>query len=269
MPGPDEVVLVGDGGGLGAARVDHHQASAARAHRLRTTAEIGHRPHAAVAGHRVGAQHQQEVAVVDVGHRHRERVAVEPATGELARHLVQRGRAEHVARAGGAQQALHVQSETQPMHVRVAQRERERIAAMLGHQRWQPARDLGVGLVPGRLDEAAVALDQGLAQAIRVVLQVFQRHRLRAQVAVAEHVLLVAADGDDARLRPVPDTVRAQAAAGLAQRADALDHVRGRGDVGSGREGAGGGHGKGHGRSRSLFAERLCGVEARIRRRAR
>ena len=133
----DEVMLVRHRRGLGAPRIDDDQPAAARAHRLRTSAEIRHRPHAAVAGHRVRAEHQQEVAAIDVGHRHAQRVAVHPAARELARHLVERRRAEQVARARGAQQALHVEPEAEPVHVRVAERERERVAAVFGDQRRQ------------------------------------------------------------------------------------------------------------------------------------
>ena len=47
------------GRGLGAARVDHDDAAAARAQRLGLAAEVGHRPQAAVADQRVGAEDQQ------------------------------------------------------------------------------------------------------------------------------------------------------------------------------------------------------------------
>jgi len=44
----------------------------------------------------------------------------------------------------------------------------------------QPAFDLGKGLVPGRLDQAAVAPDQRRAQAVGVFVQVLQRRALGA-----------------------------------------------------------------------------------------
>ena len=46
------------------------------------------------------------------------------------------------------------------MRARVAHRERDRVAAVALDQRHQPAFDLGVGLVPADLDEAAAASDQ-------------------------------------------------------------------------------------------------------------
>ena len=68
--GADEMVGVGHGGGFGAARVDHDQPAAARLHGTRLALEVGHGPHAAVAGQRVGADHQQQVGAHDVGQGH-------------------------------------------------------------------------------------------------------------------------------------------------------------------------------------------------------
>ena len=53
--GPDEVVLVGDRGRLGAARVDQHDAAAARADRLDPRADPRRGHDAAVGGQRVRA----------------------------------------------------------------------------------------------------------------------------------------------------------------------------------------------------------------------
>lgn len=57
--GADDTVFIGKRGRLAAARVDHDQAPATGLHRPGLAAEVGHGPHAAVAGHGVGAQHQQ------------------------------------------------------------------------------------------------------------------------------------------------------------------------------------------------------------------
>src|SRR5439155_18166890 len=87
----------------------------------------------------------------------------------------------------------------------------------------QPALDLGEGLVPCRLDEAAVTLDQRRAQPVRVFVQVFQRHALGAEEAAAEDIVFRTADRRDAALavhaRRGADL---QPAAGLAQGADAV-----------------------------------------------
>ncbi len=50
--GADEVVLVGVGGRLGAARIDEHEAPAALAHALEAAAHVAERHHAAVGGRR-------------------------------------------------------------------------------------------------------------------------------------------------------------------------------------------------------------------------
>ena len=73
-------------------------------------------------------------------------------------------------------------------------------------------------LVPGGLREAAVGLlDERRAQPVGVLVQVLQAGRLRADEAVAEDVLLVAADLDD--LAPVERHL--EAAGGLAERTGA------------------------------------------------
>src|SRR5262249_42110206 len=92
-------------------------------------------------------------------------------------------------------------------------------------------------LFPRGGHEPAIAPDHGPAQAIGIVLEILQRDRLRAQVAAAEGILLVAADRDDL---PAGDR-ETQAAAGFAERADALHDARlrldlSRRDGGCGRE---------------------------------
>ena len=58
VPGRIGDVLVGDRGGLAAARIDHHEPAAALAHAPHAAAEVRHREQAAVRGHRVRAEHQ-------------------------------------------------------------------------------------------------------------------------------------------------------------------------------------------------------------------
>ena len=67
----DEVVLVGLLGRAAAARVDHDDAAAALPDRAQPAAHVGRGQQAAVGGERVGAEHQQVVGAVDVGHRDR------------------------------------------------------------------------------------------------------------------------------------------------------------------------------------------------------
>ena len=104
----DEVVRIGHGSGFGAARVNHDELAATRLQRLGLAFEIGHRPHAAVAGQRVGAYHHQQVRAADVGQGGGEPVAKHQAAGQLLGHLVQRGRRKHVLSAQGAGQLAKV-----------------------------------------------------------------------------------------------------------------------------------------------------------------
>ena len=97
--GPDEVVLGGDLGGLGAARVEHHHPAAARLQLAQPVREVGHRPQRAVGRHRVGAEHQQVGRAVDVGDRQEQLVAVHQVRHQLVGELVDRGRAVAVAGA--------------------------------------------------------------------------------------------------------------------------------------------------------------------------
>ena len=82
--GVDGQVLVGDGGGFGAAGVHHHQPAAAGLERLEAGAHIGHRHQAAVGGQRVGAQDQHETGAVDFGDGDGQLVAIEC----LGHHMV-------------------------------------------------------------------------------------------------------------------------------------------------------------------------------------
>ena len=62
VPGPDEEVLGGDLGGLGAARVEDDHAAAARLQLAQPAGEVGGRHQRAVRGHRVGAEDQEVAA---------------------------------------------------------------------------------------------------------------------------------------------------------------------------------------------------------------
>jgi hypothetical protein len=192
--GPDEMVLVGHRRRLGAARIDHHDLAAARAQRLGLAAEIGHRPQAAVRDHRIGAQDQQEVAALDVGHRHRQPAAEHQPDRQHLGNLVHAGGREHIAGAERFGQARKIQRQSHLVGGRVAQHRGHRIRAVGGDQRRQAALDFGVGFLPAGRDEHAGALDQRRAQAVRIVVQVFQADRLGTQETVREHVVGIGAD---------------------------------------------------------------------------
>jgi hypothetical protein len=73
--------------------------------------------------------------------------------------------------------------------------------------------DLGESLLPARRRETAVALHERRAHTVRILMQLLERHPLGAEIAGAEDVLPVAADGGHAALAQLDR----QAAAGFAQ----------------------------------------------------
>ena len=73
----------------------------------------------------------------------------------------------------------------------------------------------------------AIALDQRCAQAVGVFVQVFQRHRFGADVAMAQHIGFMPTNADDG----IALNLDFQTTAGLAQRANTvvrggIGHVR-------------------------------------------
>ncbi len=93
---PDEVVRAGELRGLGPAGIDDHH-GAALAHFPKSTAHVGRAHDAAVAGQRVGAQHQHVVAAIDVGDREEQLVPEHLVAREHVRELVDAGGAEAIA----------------------------------------------------------------------------------------------------------------------------------------------------------------------------
>ena len=161
---------------------------------------------------------------VEVRHRDRQRPAEHVARGQVLGHLVDARGAEDVLRPERLCQRAHVELEVDDVRRRVADVERHGVAAVLLEDRRQAAVDLGQRLVPGRLRERPVALDERRAQAVRVVVDRAQRPALGADEPVREDVVGVAGDARDAVLVERDG----QAAGGLAQRA---------GDVRGGRHG--------------------------------
>ena len=119
-----------------------------------------------------------------------------------------------------------VEHEAEVMGRRVAEVHRHRLAAVLGVDRAQALVDERERLLPRDLVEAAVrAPQQRRAQAVGVVVQLAERRALRADEAVAEDVVLVAAHARDA----VVLDRQLEAAGGLAERAGADGGARGGG----------------------------------------
>jgi hypothetical protein len=215
VPGADGEVEVGLRGGPGPARIDDHQPAAAALQRRQPAGEVRGRPQRAVGDPRVAAEHDQQVGPVDVGDRDGQRVAEQRAAADVLRQLVDARGAEDVARAQRLEERTDVELAREVVDVRVAEVDRHGVRTVVVDDRPQASGDLGVRVVPGGLDQLAVAADPGSLQPVRVGLELAEQGPLRAQVAAAEHVELVTADRDDA----VTLHLEAQPAGGLAQRA--------------------------------------------------
>ncbi|CRQ80221.1 hypothetical protein PAERUG_E5_London_17_VIM_2_12_12_04692 [Pseudomonas aeruginosa] len=199
LAGTNEQVPVGDSRGLAAPGIDHHQPAAACLQRLQALLHVRHGHDAAVGRQRVAAEHQHEVGVVDVGDRDQQTMAVHLLADQVMRQLVDGSRGEAVARFQQAEEVVAMGHQAVVVHARIALVDRHRIVAMAladlaeaaGHQR--------EGLVPA--DRLPLAADpaQRLAQAVGVVLDVLQGHRLGTDMAAAEAVLRVALDRADPR----------------------------------------------------------------------
>ena len=203
VPGRTKWCSVGDLGGLGAARVEHHHPAAALLEVAQPVREVGHGHQRAVGGHRVGAEDQEVRRAVDVGDGQQELVAVQLPADELVRDLVDRRGAEPVAGA----QAL---DEREPVGGRRRGRARSgcrgrRPAALRPCWLIAPAsrsatrssassqRDLDPLGVRPLADPAHRA-----PQPVGVGVDVGERDALGADVAAGERVGVVAADRGDA-----------------------------------------------------------------------
>ena len=214
-------MLIRDLRRLGAPRIDHHQLSAARLHRLRLAAEVRHRPQAAVRHHRIRSDHHQQIRARQVRHRDRQPVAEHQPGRQLLRHLIERRRREQVRRSDRPGQPRRVQRQPELVHRRIADHHRHRIPPVLLQDRHQPPLDLRERLVPRHLDMLAVSLHQRRAQPIRILVQIAQRRRLRTQKARRVHIGLVPADRRD----PALVDLQLEPAARFAERTDAIHNA--------------------------------------------
>ncbi len=196
--GPDEHVLVGDGRGLGPAGIDHHHPPPAGLQLLHPAPDIGHGHHRAVRRHRIGAQNEEELRVVDVGDGLPQLMAEQQHVGQLMGQLVQRRRGVAVARTQHRQERHAVRHGAEAVHVRVADVHAHGVAAVGVPDLRQPSRHEVDRLVPLHLDPPVVGPPDGSAQSVRIVRDVDQGRGLRTQVATRERILLVAPDGLDA-----------------------------------------------------------------------
>ena len=68
---------------------------------------------------------------------------------------------------------------------------------MLGNDGQQAALHFSKGLFPSGFNELTIALDQRLAQPVRIFMQVFQRHAFGADEPMAEHIVVCPTNAQD------------------------------------------------------------------------
>ena len=130
--GANEVVGIGHGGCLGAAWVNYHQLAAPGLQGFGLAFEVRHRPHAAIAGQGVGANHQQQVRAADIGQANGEPVAKHQAAGQLLGHLVQRRGRKHILGAQRTRQFAKVREQANFVGGRVTHGDAGGVASALG-----------------------------------------------------------------------------------------------------------------------------------------
>ncbi|EAU66865.1 conserved hypothetical protein [Stigmatella aurantiaca DW4/3-1] len=194
----DEEVLVRDVRRLRPARIHHHHLPPTLLNGPEPCPHVWHRHQAAIGGQRVGAQHEQVLGVIQVRNGDEQLVAKHQVRGQVVRQLIHGGGAVLVARTQGAQEARHEEQHPHVVRARVAQVRGHRLPAVCPLRLVEPSRHLVQRLLPRDLLPSARGALHRVAQPVRVLVQVLERHRLGADVSPAERILGVPADGGDA-----------------------------------------------------------------------
>ncbi len=219
------MVQVGELGGLGAARIDHHQAPAALLQVLEPVRDVRRRHDAAVRHHRVAAHAQEKLRAIDVRHREQHLVAEHLERREHVGKLIDgRGRVT----AACAQRLDERQAEEDRAIVvdgGIAEIEAHRILAVSTLDLLQPARDLVERLVPADPLPAGGGATHRPLEPIRVLVDVLQADGFGTDVPARERVVLVAADGEHL-LALVVDGDPAHCFAQVASTVVSLSHER-------------------------------------------
>ncbi|CAM5268543.1 hypothetical protein SVIOM74S_09712 [Streptomyces violarus] len=214
--GPHGDVPVGELRGAGAPRVDHDERAAAGLERLEFAGEVGGRAQTAVGFQRVGADQEQMVGVIQVGHGDGVRVAEEQSAGDVLGHLVHRGGGEDAARAEPGEQQRRVEGAGHGVHVGVAEDDADGVRAVPLDDGPDAGGDRVEGLLPGGLAQLAVPAHERGAQPVGVGVDGPEGGALGADESLAEDVVAVTSGTGDAR----PLDGEGQAAGGLAQGTD-------------------------------------------------
>ena len=218
-------MLVGLLGGAAAAGVDHHDLAAPSLDGLDPTREVGGGAQRAVGLPRVGAQHEQVVGAVEVGHGDEERVAEHEAARHVLGHLVDRAGGVEVAAAERLDDGAVVEDAGQRVGRGVAEVQRHRVTAVGVQHGGEAPVHLGErlgprDLLPGGRGRVVAATDERRPQPVGVFVQLLEARPLGADEALGERVVPVPADAHHLGA-PGGDL---QPAGGLAQRAGAVVH---------------------------------------------
>src|SRR5690606_12086121 len=134
--------------------------------RLEPAGEVGGGAQAAVGLQGVGADQQEVVGAVEVGHRDEVRVAVEQAAGDVLGHLVDGGGGEQAAGAEPADQHGRVEGAGHGVHVGVAEDDADGVRSVPLDDRTYPGGHRVERRLPGRLAQFPVDADEGGAQPV-------------------------------------------------------------------------------------------------------
>ena len=189
--------LVGRLGSATATWVNHDDASTACAKCFESPRPVGRCGQAAVAGIRVGAQHQQILATIKIGNRHRDGGAKHKASRHLFGNLVNARSTKSLATTNRSEQHAIERHRRQVVRTRVAEIGANRLAAVVGDDLGEPTFDVFPRFFPRHFNMFAIAPHEWLTQPIGVFVQLLQSRAFRADVALGEHIVHVAANPHD------------------------------------------------------------------------
>jgi len=186
-------MLVCDRGGLRPPRVDDHKAAPAGLQRADAVADAGRGHQAAVRGHRVAAEAQEELRAIYVGDREQELVPEQLPRRQHVGQLVERGGRVAVARAQRREQRANHEHRAEVMDGRVAGVEAHRVATVVALDGEHPRGDVVERLVPPDALPSARAPPERKADPLGIDVDVLERVAFGTDMAAREVVVLVPA----------------------------------------------------------------------------
>ena len=216
-------MLVRKGRGGGASRIDDDEAPAPLLQLAQAPPDAGRGHQASVRHHGVGAQHQQEVRMIDVGDRDLEDVAKEVEARRVLRVLVARARGVLVARREGAADCRHVGDSSEVVGARVPEVHAHRLVPVAKLDARQVRSHLVECLFPGDLLPAVRGPAKGTPHPVRIHLHLLEGDSLGTDVTAAHEIVIVGANPDDSIVLDLDE----QAATRLTQIARLVDRTPG------------------------------------------